>query len=238
MQDMIRYSVVTNKNKREIVLLKGNRCIWGRCAFCDYIEDNEEDEQKTIAFNKTILDHVTGEYKALEVINSGSVFELPKATLALIRKIVLEKKIKTVFFESYWSYRNRLEEIRDYFGKDVSIVFKCGIETFDETFRNKVLKKGVFFQNPQEVADYFDSICLMVGILGQTKEMIKKDIAILLQYFKRGCVNIYVNNSTAIKADTDLITWFHKEYGFLDENPTVEVLWNNTDFGVGGFANE
>ena len=37
---MDRYSKVTNKNVREIVLLKALPCIWGKCAFCDYIDDN------------------------------------------------------------------------------------------------------------------------------------------------------------------------------------------------------
>ena len=40
MSDMVRYSKVTAKNQREIVLLKGRPCVWGRCAFCDYTLDN------------------------------------------------------------------------------------------------------------------------------------------------------------------------------------------------------
>ena len=57
------------------------------------------------------------------------------------------------------------------------------------------------FDSPQQVAKYFDSICLMVGICGQTKESISKDIDILLKHFKYGCVNVYCNNNTPIKAD-------------------------------------
>ena len=34
--DMIRYSVITEKNPREIVLLRGSGCVWKKCAFCDY----------------------------------------------------------------------------------------------------------------------------------------------------------------------------------------------------------
>ena len=36
---MDRYSKITNKNKREIVLLKALPCAWGKCRFCDYIEE-------------------------------------------------------------------------------------------------------------------------------------------------------------------------------------------------------
>lgn len=230
--ELIRYSIIKKKNKREIVLLKGKPCIWGKCAFCDYIEDNELDEENMILYNRNILKNISGKYGALEVINSGSVFELPNETLEDIKRIVEEKNIKKLFFESYWAYKNRLYEIREFF--NIPIIFKCGIETFDNNFRNNVLKKGVKFEKPEEPAKCFESICLLVGIKGQTREMIKYDIECLLKYFKYGCINIFVNNSTDIKADYDIINWFHDNYLFLEDNPSIEILWNNTDFGVGG----
>jgi hypothetical protein len=73
----------------------------------------------------------------------------------------------------------------------------------------------------------------LVGIKGQTKEMISNDIAILLKHFERGCINIFVNNTTPVKADPELISWFRDEYSCLDKMENIEVLWNNTDFGVG-----
>ena len=76
-----RYSKITDKNQREICLLKAFPCAWGKCAFCDYIEDNSWDEAGMIALNNQVLNLVTGEYGVLEVINSGSCFELPKETL-------------------------------------------------------------------------------------------------------------------------------------------------------------
>ena len=39
---MERYNRITNKNFREIVLLKAKPCAWGKCRFCDYIDDNSE----------------------------------------------------------------------------------------------------------------------------------------------------------------------------------------------------
>ena len=35
-----RYSKITDKNNREICLLRAFPCAWGKCTFCDYIEDN------------------------------------------------------------------------------------------------------------------------------------------------------------------------------------------------------
>lgn len=232
---MIRYSVINQKRKREIVLLKSTPCKWGQCSFCDYISDNSEDISDIIEKNREILKSVTGMYGELEVINSGSVFELPHETLKEIKKISGEKKLHRLYFESHYLYKKRLNEIKDYF--NIPIIFKCGIETFDESFRNHVLKKGIQFNSVREVADYFDSVCIMVGIEGQTKEMIERDIDILLQNFPYGCVNVYTNNSTAIKADLSLIEWFEKNYQYLNDIENIDVLWSNTDFGVGGDIN-
>ena len=30
------------------------------------------------------------------------------------------------------------------------------------------------------------------------------------------------------------IFYLKEKYYYLDENPNIEILWNNTDFGVGG----
>ena len=228
---MDRYNKITNKNNREIVLLRSFPCIWGKCSFCDYIDDNGRDEDELNKLNKEVLDNVTGEFGVLEVINSGSCFEIPKETMNYIKKIVDDKKIKLLFFESHWCYRNRLDEIRNFF--NVPIIFKIGIETFDYDFRNNFLNKNAKFKEAEEVAKSFQSVCLMVGIKGQTKEMIKRDIKILLENFKYGTINVFVNNTTSIKRDEELVQWFIKEYKYLDEHPTIEVLYHNTDFGVG-----
>ncbi|KPI53969.1 radical SAM protein [Clostridioides difficile] len=228
---MDRYNEITNKNQREIVLLKGFPCIWGKCSFCDYIDDNSNLEEEMNKLNLEVLKNITGKYGVLEVINSGSCFELPKDTLEQIKCIIKEKNIKKLFLESHWSYKNRLKEMRDYF--EIPIVFKIGVETFDNDFRNNVLNKNAKFKTPQDVKDYFDSPCIMVGIEGQTKEMIDKDIEIILNTFEKATVNVFINNSSSIKRDEELVKWFISNYKFLDENPNIEVLYNNTDFGVG-----
>lgn len=228
---MDRYNKITNKNCREIVLLKAFPCAWGKCRFCDYIDDNSRDEAEMDRLNKEVLSHVTGEYGVLEVINSGSCFELPKHTLEEIKRVVEEKGIRKLFFESHWMYRKKLQEMRDFMG--VEIVYKIGVESFDNEFRQGYLNKHADFQSPAEVSAYFDSPCLMVGIKGQTKEMIAHDILVLKQYFKLGTVNVFTNNTTDVKRDDALVEWFMEEYACLLEDPDVEVLYENTDFGVG-----
>ncbi|WP_332842958.1 hypothetical protein [Paraclostridium sp. AKS73] len=213
---MDRYSEINNKNKREIVLLKGFPCIWGKCSFCDYTLDNDNDEEDMNRLNFEVLENVTGKYKVLEVINSGSCFELPKDTLDRIKSIIIEKNIEKLFLESHWCYKNRLDEIRRFF--NIPIIFKTGVESFDYDFRNNFLKKNAKFKTVDELKAYFDSPCMMVGIKGQTKEMIDRDIDIVLNNFEHATINVFINNTSCIKRDEELVTWFKEKYKFLDEN--------------------
>lgn len=228
---MDRYSKVINKNLREIVLLKALACIWGKCAFCDYIDDNDDNIAEINKLNKEVLNNITGEFGVLEVINSGSCFEIPRESLEYIKKIVVEKKIKKLFLESHWCYKNRLQEMRDFFG--IEIIFKIGVETFDNSFRNLVLNKNANFKTVDEVKESFQSVCLLVGIKGQTKEMIKRDINLVLENFKYATINVFINNTTDVKRDEELVQWFTDNFKYLEDYQYIEVLYNNTDFGVG-----
>ncbi len=230
---MERYSTIDKKYKREIVLLKARPCRWGKCKFCDYIEDNEIDEEKIDQINKEVLKKVTGKYGVLEVIDSASFYELTENTKKMIKEIVNKKNIHTLFFECHWIYRNKVHEIREYF-KNQKIIIKTGVETFDNDFRENYLKKGAGFKDYKEVLKYFDSPCLMVGIKGQTKEMIDRDMEIILKNFPHATVNVFNENSTDVKRDDELVNWFLKKYhDKLKENPKIDYLYNITDFGVG-----
>ena len=106
---MDRYSEVTNKNQREIVLLKAFPCKWGKCSFCDYILDNSKEEEEINKLNFEVLENITGKYKVLEVINSGSCFEMPKATLLRIKEIIKEKGIENITDDT--EIRNIIKEV-------------------------------------------------------------------------------------------------------------------------------
>lgn len=229
--ELCRYSVISGKNPREMVLLRALPCKWGRCTFCDYTDDNCTDPIKAAIENREILSHITGETSVLDVIDSASCFDLPQETMSDLKRVVKEKKIQKLLTECHYMYRNRLAEWTAYFG--VNTIFRCGVETFDNHFRNDILCKGAYFSSPSEVAQYFSSVCLLVGVEGQTKDMIQADIQALQDYFPYGCVNIFTPNSTALRADEHLISWFREKYAWLDSQPNIEVLWRNTDLGVG-----
>lgn len=228
---MERYSRILEKDKREIVLLKSRPCIWGKCSFCDYIEDNDVDQKENQKINDEVLNKITGQYGVLEVINSGSFFELPDETIERIYKIIGEKKIKRLYIEAHYLYKKKIKALREKF--KIEIIVKTGIETFNDEMRNNVLNKNIHFDKIEEILEDFDSPCLMVGIQGQTKEMIRKDIEILTKYFDHGTINIYRNNSTPIKRDEELIKWFDEEYHDLKNDKKYDYLGIPTDFGVG-----
>ncbi|MGK4199737.1 radical SAM protein [Fusobacterium sp. HC1336] len=229
----IRYNKIENKHKREIVLLKSFPCKYGKCSFCNYIEDNSIDENEINRVNLEVLKEITGEYGVLEVINSGSVFELPKQTLAEIKKIVIEKNIKTLYFEIYYGYTKRLNEIRNYF-EGIDIRFRMGLETFDNEYRIKGYNKNFTLNENQliELGKEVYSVCLLICTKGQTKEMIKRDIELGLKYFKGITINIFIDNGTIVKRDNELVKWFVENYSYLINDERVELLIDNKDLGV------
>lgn len=237
----IRYSKVQGKFEREIVLLKSFPCVYGKCNFCNYIEDNSKDKDEINRVNFEVLDEVTGEFKVLEVINSGSVFEIPKESLEKIREVVYEKKIKILYFEIFYTYLSRIDEIINFFNeriddknKNIEIRFRTGIESFDNEFRNKVYNKNIFLDEKKikKLSEKIYSVCLLICTLGQTKEMIKKDIEIALDNFKAVTINVFIDNGTIVKRDENLVRWFVKDMKYLFDNPRVEILIDNKDLGV------
>ncbi|EHO81020.1 MULTISPECIES: radical SAM protein [Fusobacterium] len=229
----IRYNKITDKHQREIVLLKSFPCKYGKCSFCNYIEDNSLDEKEIDNVNMEVLKEITGEYGVLEVINSGSVFELTPKTLEEIKRVVIEKNIKVLYFEIYYGYIKRLEEIKKYFS-GVEIRFRMGVETFDNEFRIKVYNKNFVMEEDEiaEVSKKLFSVCLLVCVKGQTREMIEKDIEIALKNFKGVTINIFINNGTIIERDDELVKWFIEKYSYLTSDDRVELLLDNKDLGV------
>ncbi len=229
---MNRYARITGKLPREIVLLRSLPCVWSRCTFCDYIDDNTTDLDLIRRVADEQLAKVTGEFGRLEVINSGSIQELPVPVRVQIRDLLADKGITEFICESYWTYRKQFDRTRAFFGVPTRI--KLGIETFDDRLRSEVLGKSMHFDSPQEVARLTDTICLLVGFRGQTQDTVRRDVDILLEHFTYGCINLFTENSkSAGLLDPDIKAWFAQNYRHLDDHPTVEVLWHNTDFGVG-----
>ncbi len=231
-----RYSVIEEKNKREIVLIRGNGCTWRKCRFCDYHLDSSRNEEDNFLLNKKELEKVTGIYKKLEVINSGSFTELSHETMELIEKVVLEKGIKEIHFECHWSKRKFVPPLKNRYAQlGVKVIVKIGIETFDSLFRESYFVKGIDTDDASCIAKYFDECCLLFGVPGQTLESMTNDINIGLRYFQRVCINIMQENGMPIKPDPRVIQIFAREiYPKYKDDVRVDILMENTAFGVGG----
>ena len=227
---MERYAVIHTVMPREFVLLQGTGCMWKRCIFCDYHEDVSDNP---FVVNLEILAQVQGMYGVLDVINSGSAMELDEQTLEMIKQVVKEKNIHTLWFEAHYMYKNQLEKFAEQFD-GVEVKFRCGVESFDGNLRERWQKGIAASVTVEDVAKYFQGVCLLCCTEGDRKERILRDIALAEQYFEYASVNVFCENTTAIKRDEELVKWFVDEvYPMLKQSKKIEILINNTDLGVG-----
>ena len=227
---MERYSLIHSVLPREFVLLQGTGCRWKQCTFCDYHEDVSDNP---IAINRDVLAQVQGVYGVLDVINSGSAMELDEWTVGMIKEVVKEKKIHTLWFEAHYMYKNQLAKFAEQF-EGVEVKVRCGVESFDGRLREQWRKGIATSVKASDVAKYFKGVCLLCCTEGDTKERILNDLALAERYFEYASVNVFCENSTAIKRDEELVKWFvDVVYPKLKESDKIEVLINNTDLGVG-----
>ena len=227
---MDRYAVIHTKMPREFLLLQGKGCRWRKCTFCNYHTDASD---APFVVNEPVLRRVTGVYGVLDVINSGSAMELDDETIELIKEVVREKNIHTLWFEAHYMYRNRLQAFAEQFAPAV-VKFRCGIESFDARLRGE-WNKGV----PQEVtaadvARYFAGVCILCCTRGDSRERIASDIETARKYFEYFSVNVFCDNGTEVKRDDELAEWFVTEMlPQIKDDDRIEVLVENTDLGVG-----
>lgn len=236
MDSLTRYSIIGDKNPREIVLLRGSGCRWRRCRFCDYHFDRSSDKNENIILNRQVLHHVKGTTGVLEVINSGSISDLPQETIDDIFQVCKQHNIHRLHVECHWIDRAALADLRTRCKETgIQLKVKTGVETFDGMFRESVLDKGIPANiDAKTLAGYFDECCLLVGLSGQTLASMTRDIAIGLTHFERICVNVFCNNSSVMKRDDNVVALFMNNlYPILKDHPRVDVLVENTDFGIG-----
>lgn len=217
-------------------MLRGRGCTWRQCRFCDYHLDCSTNEQENFQINEQALAQVTGLYHKLEVVNSGSFTELDDSTIQLIKNVCLQRDISQLHVECHWMHRKELTALSEQFSKiGIIVKFKTGVETFDTLFRECYLSKGIDADHPKEIAKYFHEVCLLQVIPGQTKESMEHDIHTGLTYFERICINIMTPNSSFIQPDPASIAIFENElYPIYQDHPRIDILLDNTDFGIGG----
>lgn len=241
--DLVRYQF-DNKSSlpRENVLLVSLGCSWGKCAFCDYQDDKSSSVLACDTVNKKVLSQVRGTEtgaSCLDVTCSASYTELPFTTMNYIRETCIAKGIKTVILEGHYIYRDSNRYFTDFFGShDINVIFRCGVETFDENIREGLLRKGLPGVTPTELAKYFDWINIMYGMDCQSFEQLQKDIEIGLEHFKRINLSIYTSIPNGPGRDDEAISAFYNSdlYRELKKNPRIDIFdeWDeNNDHNVG-----
>lgn len=230
MSELERYSRIDGKMRREFLLLQGKGCVWRRCVFCDYWLDTSPDP---FLVNKSVLGKVTGEYGVLDIINSGSCIELDERTIASIQETVREKGIKELWFEAHWLWRHRLSSFSSLF-PGVTCHYRLGIESFNPALR-KAWDKGIGEDaTVEEIRKYYDGVCLLCGMPGQSYEDVVESVRIAEENFSYYSLNLFTPNSKDIKADAEVSERLRLElFPLLARSPKAEVLALNTDLGVG-----
>jgi hypothetical protein len=178
---------------------------------------------------------VTGRYGCLEVVNSGSFNELDSSTMKALLAVCSARKISTIHFECHWLYRRHIPALRAAFAEiGVQVKMKIGVETFDAAYREDVMHKGIKETDPEKIADGYNECCLLFGLPGQTVESMKNDIETGLRYFERICINIMVENTAPLQpCDAVRKIFVNEIYPLYKDDPRVDILLHNTDFGVG-----
>ena len=229
--DLVRYQF-DNKSAlpRENVLLVSLGCSWGKCAFCDYQDDKSSSVLACDSVNKKVLAEVRGKEigsSCLDVTCSASYTELPFTTMNYIRETCEAKGIKTVILEGHYIYRDSNKYFVDFFkSKGIDVLFRCGVETFDEKIREDFLHKGLPGVTPKQLCQHYQWINLMFGMEGQTFDQLKKDIEIGLNYFKRINLSIYTTVPNGPERNVSAIKEFYEGelYQELMKNPRVDIF--------------
>ena len=229
MSGLIRYSTIGKGMKREFLLLQGLGCRWRKCTFCDYYLDASADP---FMINKPVLEQVTGEYGVLDIINSGSAPELDSRTIDMIADVAISRNIHDLWFEAHWIYRNELQAFSKRF--PCRVHYRLGVESFNPDLRI-AWHKGIGREaTPELIRSYYDGVCLLAGVKGQTEKDIMDSIGIAEKYFDYYSVNLFCPNTTAMEKDEELSRAFiEKLLPEITKSTKAEILIENTDLGVG-----
>ncbi len=229
MSELVRYSEITKGLKREFLLLQGTGCRWRKCTFCDYYQDISTDPYSV---NEPVLKAVTGKYGVLDIINSGSAMEFDDKTIRLIADTVRDRNISDLWFEAHWMYREKLEAFSAHF--PCRVHYRTGVESFNPELRER-WKKGIGKDvTPQMIRQYFEGVCLLAGMEGQTEDDIISSVNTAETLFSYYSVNLFCPNSSKEKGNPELAKFFIEELApEIAKSTKAEVLIENTDLGVG-----
>lgn len=218
---------------REVLLLQSLGCVWNRCTFCEYCLDNEKNAVKCHHINEQVINQITGRTGIVEVIDSGSFFELPVESLLALAVQCEKKGVKELRVETHDMYRKSfpmLDQMMMKYG--ITVKYRCGIESFDEYVREQVLNKG-YGKNIQTAKDLkeYSYINLLVGFEGDDIARIREDIEKAKQgHFDGVTINVFDRNNK-MNRDEKVVNAFYQIVNEmkLNSHPLFEILDGTKD---------
>ncbi|GHU36026.1 radical SAM protein [Clostridia bacterium] len=228
-----RYSKVYSKYPREVVLLNSvGGCSWAKCSFCDYYTAFSANFPECGEFNKRFLANIDGEFGVLQVINSASFSEFPLATVFDIRDICANTHIKTLITEQHFLFAGENRRIAEFFSNTgTTVKFICGVETFDEDFRERVLIKGMQRVSPEMIAESFQWVNLLFGVKDirggrDPLERLQSDLDIAYNLFERINICVFGENTTNAKRDGEAVERFYNSdfFNSIKDDPRTDPL--------------
>ncbi|MCR5403978.1 MAG: hypothetical protein K6E91_09220, partial [Butyrivibrio sp.] len=115
----------------------------------------------------------------------------------------------------------------------IDILFRCGVETFDEHVREDILHKGLPSVSALDLSKHYDWINLIYGMECQSFDQLKKDIEIGLKYFRRINLSIYTTIPNGPGRSERGIKEFYSSsfYQELLRTPSIDIFdeWDNSN---------
>ncbi len=126
-------------------MLKGLPCSWNKCSFCPFVLE-QGSLPEVLSVDKKIIENakkmLRGEhYERITIFNGGSFYELP---YDIVLELIGVTKNMIVDIESRPEFIDytRLVETKKAL-KANKLVVRIGFEVYDESIRNKILRKGI-----------------------------------------------------------------------------------------------
>jgi len=144
------------------IIFKTGGCSWNRCLMCGY-KFERHDKKDPVFLEKSILGQLewifnnydTSKFSLIKIFTSGSFLDPVEVPENAIKKVMAGFADKTVIFETRPEYVN--EEILDEISKIMKtdetgnkFYISMGLETTDDSIREKCIDKGNTFEEFKE----------------------------------------------------------------------------------------
>jgi len=209
-----------------VIILRTRGCSWALksgCSMCGYFNDSawtKISDEELYSQYQNAMEKYKGQ-RFIKFFNSGSFLDDSEVSKKVRDKILLDlkDKVEKISFESRPDYINK--NIIDKTKKiliDQKIEIGIGLETADDSIRNKIINKGFTYKEYKKAADLLKKNNINV----KTYVLIKP-----LFLTEKEAIDDAVNTVNKIKDDTDLVSFNPCN---VQRNTVVEYFWKRNKY--------